>query len=132
MSRAKTCDSCKKSIAYEKHKLTPFSEYAYKKHKAAKWAKVRWWSNIIMKRLPIPYKCALCNFNCKLHVCHIKPISSYTEDTLCGVINHPNNLIYLCPNHHVLFDSGVIDIKGNVIDETKCNCKYGEVILHSK
>lgn len=45
-----------------------------------------------------------------LQVCHIKSISSFSDDTLISEINDPNNLIGMCPNHHWEYDNGCLDI----------------------
>ena len=51
-------------------------------------------------------KCAICGFSEHVEVCHIKPISSFPLDTKVKEVNDLNNLIYLCPNHHILLDKG--------------------------
>ena len=45
-------------------------------------------------------------------VCHIKAVSDFSEDTPITVINHIDNLVALCPNHHWEFDNGLLDIAG--------------------
>jgi len=50
-------------------------------------------------------KCEKCGYDKHVEACHIKPISSFTEDTLIDTINHPDNLIALCPNCHWEFDN---------------------------
>lgn len=58
------------------------------------------------------YRCPICNTNAG-EVAHIKPVSKTLD-------NHPHNLIYLCPNHHTLYDFGY---KVNNIEET-------DIIIH--
>ena len=51
-------------------------------------------------------KCAICGFSEHVEACHIKPISSFPLDTKIREVNDLGNLIYLCPNHHILLDRG--------------------------
>ena len=44
------------------------------------------------------FRCPICNTNVG-EIAHIKAVAH----TLC---NHPHNLIYLCPNHHTVYDFG--------------------------
>lgn len=65
--------------------------------------------------------CAVCGYNKHVEVCHIKSISSFPVDTLVSVVNHPSNLVLLCPNHHWEFDHNILtlnvlyDINGKAI-----------------
>lgn len=54
-------------------------------------------------------KC-FCGYSKHLQVCHIKSISSFSDDTLISEINDPSNLIGMCPNHHWEYDNGCLDI----------------------
>ena len=49
-------------------------------------------------------KCAICGFSEYVEACHIKAISSFPLDTKIKDVNNLDNLVYLCPNHHILFD----------------------------
>ena len=49
-------------------------------------------------------RCQHCGYDKHVEVCHIKPISSFSDDTPIDTINHPNNLILLCPNCYWEFD----------------------------
>jgi hypothetical protein len=51
-------------------------------------------------------KCVVCGYDFYVELCHIKPISTFDRDTLVKEINRSENLIYLCPNHHVELDKG--------------------------
>lgn len=56
-------------------------------------------------------QCNLCNhneFKDVLEVCHIKGIMKFSLDTKIKEINHIDNLIWLCPSHHRLFDKDLI------------------------
>ena len=54
--------------------------------------------------------CAICGYNKHVELCHIKPISSFSESTTIGEINAPSNNIQLCPNCHYEFDHGLISL----------------------
>lgn len=53
-------------------------------------------------------RCHLCGYAKHVHTSHIKPVSTFSDDTLIGIINHPDNLVPLCPNHHWEFDAGLL------------------------
>ena len=93
LSRRKYCKNCGlnkdhllKDIMYTKH------------NKASAYALVRTRARSIMKNEP--QVCNKCGYDKHVEVCHIKPISSFSENTLVSVINDKNNLILLCPNCH--------------------------------
>ncbi len=60
-------------------------------------------------------KCAICGYKNHIDVAHIKSVSDYSGDTLISEINHIDNLIGLCLNHHWEYDNAIIDLKGNIL-----------------
>ncbi len=48
--------------------------------------------------------CKICGSN-EVHICHIKHISEFSNDTEIKVINSPKNLLALCAYHHRIFDN---------------------------
>lgn len=64
--------------------------------------------NIIRGRARNMYKhitsCQFCGYNKHVEVCHIKPIHTFSEDTLISVVNDPSNILVLCRNCHWEFD----------------------------
>lgn len=61
------------------------------------------------------YGCAICGSNNNGELAHINPVSD-------GASNSPDNLIFLCPNHHTAYDYGhKVDstIRKDVIDAAK-------------
>jgi predicted restriction endonuclease len=54
--------------------------------------------------------CEVCGYNTHVEVCHIKSVSSFSDDTLITEINSIDNLVGLCPNHHWEFDNGKIKL----------------------
>jgi len=59
--------------------------------------------------------CKFCGYNKHIEIAHIKPISSFPDDTPLSIINSLSNLLPLCPNCHWEFDRGRKDIYGNEI-----------------
>lgn len=57
-----------------------------------------------------PYECAICGYNKHVEIAHIKAVSDFDDSTLVSEINHPNNLIGLCPNHHWEYDNGLLKL----------------------
>lgn len=52
-----------------------------------------------------PKKCAICGYDKHVEICHIKSVSSFSDDTPISEINSLGNLIGLCPNCHWEFDN---------------------------
>ena len=50
------------------------------------------------------WMCKICGETREIDVCHIKPISEFSDEGKIKEINGPNNTILLCPLHHRLFD----------------------------
>ncbi len=55
-------------------------------------------------------KCKICGFDHYVEVCHIKPISKFSKEQMVSEVNNLNNLVYLCPNHHILLDKGLLSL----------------------
>lgn len=54
--------------------------------------------------------CAKCGYGTFVDICHIKPVSDFSDDAVLAEINHKDNLVLLCPNHHREFDRGILEI----------------------
>jgi predicted restriction endonuclease len=65
----------------------------------------------VLNKLKIPKKCEFCGFDQIVEVCHIIPISSFPKGVSLDLVNHPLNLVYLCPNHHAMLDKGIISLE---------------------
>ena len=57
------------------------------------------------RKLGLMGKCSRCPYSKHVEVAHIKAIASFSEDTLLSVVNHPDNLVVLCPNCHWELDN---------------------------
>lgn len=92
-----------------KYKNTTVGEYRNKlsvKNKHPSWinAHVRNFARTWLKHLT-KLPCAKCGYNKHVELAHIKPVSSYSDNTLLSTINSENNVIQLCPNCHWEFDN---------------------------
>lgn len=56
------------------------------------------------------YSCQNCKYDKHIEVCHIKPVTSFSDNSLISEINHISNLIGLCPNCHWEFDNGLLNL----------------------
>ena len=72
---------------------------------------VRASARILLKESGKEYKCDICRFSEHVEVCHIKPISSFPLTAKISEVNSLDNLVYLCPNHHILYDKGKLKLK---------------------
>ena len=57
-----------------------------------------------LRKLP----CQVCSYSNHIELAHIKAISSFDKITILGEVNHPSNILVLCPNHHWEFDNGIL------------------------
>lgn len=52
--------------------------------------------------------CRVCGYSKHVEVAHVIGVMTWPGDTLIRTINSPDNLMALCPTHHVEFDSGTM------------------------
>ncbi|MBS1722774.1 MAG: HNH endonuclease [Armatimonadetes bacterium] len=57
-----------------------------------------------------PKCCCYCGYSTHYEVAHVKDIASFPLDTTLGVVNHLDNLVALCRNHHWEFDHGLVTL----------------------
>lgn len=55
--------------------------------------------------------CQVCGYKVHTELCHIKPIASFENTAKLSEINHPDNILVLCPNHHWEFDNNIIKLE---------------------
>lgn len=93
----------RKDIEYRASKQQGANNYSRIRDHAAK----------VVKKLGIDFSsCSVCGYDKHVHICHIKPISSFDETSTLSEINSPDNLIILCPNCHWEFDHNLLKIGG--------------------
>ena len=105
---SKLCRGCKVAQDFKRVQDSPISKYISNGNARVKYSSVRIWAAKAMKHYQRRKCCALCDFDQYVEVCHAIPISKFPETALMGEVNGKKNLIYLCPNHHKLFDSGLV------------------------
>ena len=112
--KSKKARSCKSCSYIKRRNLVlnrPIKDFERKYSNIGKFATVRTFAKIFMEENNVEKKCQICGFNEYVEVCHIKSISSFDKNSPLSEVNSLENLIYLCPNHHVLLDLGKIDLK---------------------
>lgn len=75
-----------------------------------KFVSVRTSARLVYKRAKLPQSCYICGYDKHIRICHRKAISDYDDSVLIGEINHIDNLVALCPNHHWEFDNKLLNI----------------------
>lgn len=59
-----------------------------------------------------PKQCKVCEYKLHYQVCHVKSVSSFPDEAdIVNEINHIENLMALCPNHHWEYDEGILIIQ---------------------
>lgn len=80
---------------------------------SVKYNRIRELARWFLKLNKIEKTCKLCDhrmFDNVVETCHIKPITSFSNDTKLSIVNSLDNLIYLCPSHHAMLDKGLIKL----------------------
>lgn len=99
---------CKECSPLGKENMS-ISSLFYIKKAAGKYSKIR--QKARSKYLASkPHECIVCGYTLHIEVAHIKPISSFPEDTLVSVVNHFDNLAGLCKRCHWEYDNGHVEI----------------------
>jgi hypothetical protein len=101
-TKRKYCDDCSPNII-------DWSTVTYKevtdKRKHQKNSRIRNLARAKYNKSSKPKLCTNCGYDKHYEVCHIKPINSFSEDSLVSEINHLDNLKALCPNCHWELDN---------------------------
>lgn len=70
--------------------------------KSSKYSYIRSHARAIIQNRP--KICNKCGYSKYVECCHKKPVSSFSKETPIRIVNHPDNLVWLCPNCHVELD----------------------------
>jgi len=109
----KFCDKCRdkgKSQKFGKYiKDITLDTFLARKNDASRFATIRKNAKTISKNWEP--KCSNCDYDKHVETCHIKAISEFSPDSTIGEINHPDNLILLCPNCHWEFDNLGLEVR---------------------
>jgi len=99
--KSKACQSCANINQQKYETLEDILHYRKRYGQSAAFNIVRGRARSLLK----DSKCQKCGYDKHVEACHIKPICSFSNDTSIDVINHPDNLMALCPNCHWEFDN---------------------------
>lgn len=105
------CQSCRSEDKLRVQEERTLFDIALKGNARVKWSSLRELAKRKLTRLRAKKCCAICGFDIVVDCCHIKPINSFSKNSLVKEVNSVENLIYLCPNHHKMLDKGFIKIK---------------------
>ena len=72
-----------------------------------KYRQIRNNAMIVAKNHNLLKKPCKCGYSKHVEICHIKPISTFSDETLVSEINDISNLVQMCPNCHWEFDNNV-------------------------
>lgn len=108
-SKTHYCRKCLTLNKIEMYGEKTIKEFAstYARHK---YQNIRNHAHRIAHAHNIKKKCPYCDYRNHTQLCHIKDISKFDKNTKLKVVNHPSNLIYLCPNHHWDLDHGLLKL----------------------
>ena len=116
------CDECRKKEQrneFLERTLRSFidEDMTYSTHKCGT---IRKKSRKILEESNVEKVCAYCknhDFDDILEVHHIKGIMSFDRDTKMNEINSISNLVWLCPNHHIMLEKGLIKLSDDMINK---------------
>lgn len=103
----KMCEQCRKEINLATLLATTKGElFARRTGYQSARSSIRQHAASVYKKSDKPQHCIACGYDHYYEVCHIRSVASFSDDAMLGEINHIDNLIALCPNHHWEFDRG--------------------------
>ena len=108
--KAETCQTCFSYAKYLGQQERTKADAISKGASRTKFAHIRKMAHKTLFYHKREKKCKVCAFDIAVEVCHIKSIASFSNDALLKEINSPDNLVYLCPNHHVMLDKGLMKL----------------------
>jgi hypothetical protein len=105
------CNQCYVSNKRETANSRTIGEVLVLTRNQHKFTYIRALARAYMESAKIKRECQICGFTHMVESCHIKPISEFALTDLVGEVNALENLVYLCPNHHVMYDMGLITLQ---------------------
>jgi hypothetical protein len=58
--------------------------------------------------------CLVCGYSKHVDACHIRDVSSFSDDSLISEINHIDNIVPLCKNHHWEYDHDLMETEDRI------------------
>ena len=109
-NRAKTCHTCKTEETRNRWANMTIAELEREAgHPSYRNNEVRQHAKKMMKFWDIPKECDHCGYDAHVECCHIISIKDFPTDTTLAVVNHKDNLVFLCRNHHWEQEHGLIE-----------------------
>jgi hypothetical protein len=97
-----TCDRCNPFLVdWTKVTLGEIRERATFQYSA----RVRQVARNLYRQSNKPKCCLICGYDKHYEVCHKRAIKTFSDKTPIAEVNHLDNLVALCPNHHWEFDN---------------------------
>ena len=91
---------------------------------------VRQHSRSVANRNEMLNRCAECGYANCVECCHIKAVSEFPITATLSEVNHKDNLIGLCPNHHWELDHGLLTlVPAEGIKPPSLSCKGSSLSL---
>lgn len=109
------CSVCRKNKIELSNKRTIKELIVTNHHRTSAYAKIRDHARNRYNNSLKPKFCVICGYSKALDICHIKPISSFKDTDSIDKVNHINNLIALCKNHHWELDHNLLDKEDKVV-----------------
>lgn len=103
-SKCKICEKTTQSYTKTYCKICKINILENKRKKDVHRSSITSHARTILNNSKRKKECQNCKYNKHVEVCHIKPVSSFNENTLITQINDAANLVYLCPNCHWEYD----------------------------
>lgn len=99
LSNRKKCKKCIKNNPKKLENKTLKDCIYSKHHRSSAFSLIRSMARSVAKQNGWK-SCNKCGYDKHIEIAHIKPISSFSDNTLISTINNITNLIPLCPNCH--------------------------------
>lgn len=118
-----TSKLCKKCSDKEKTLIKERTLGSYidgKQYLTSKCGEIRKDARKTIEKSKVEKVCAYCknhDFDDILEVHHIKGILEFDSKTTINEINSISNLVWLCPNHHIMLEKGLIKLSDDMINK---------------
>lgn len=106
------CKVCRKKLSGIENKTLGHFIIGHK-YLSSKCQEIRAHARKVLENSNREKVCQYCHnheFDEILEVHHLKSILDFEESTLIGEINHEDNLVWLCPNHHAMLEKDLINL----------------------
>lgn len=114
-AKSELCKSCSNEKKRNNIKKRTLGSYVDgKKYLTSKCGEIRKDAKRTIEESKKEKVCAYCHnheFDDILEVHHLKGILEFDRNATIGEINHEDNLVWLCPNHHKMLEMGLIKLE---------------------